>query len=98
MSQDLAAEKCRAWLMMGCGLARSRGILSVGLLTGKRARFAEDGWDQMIEDTGRQRRSLEVSSCSQWELWRVLVQGGTELEKTPPPSEVCDWGDGWEGI
>lgn len=60
LSQDLAAGKCRALLTMGCGLARNRGTLSVSLATGKW--FAEGGWDQMIEDKGHGRRSLEVSS------------------------------------
>ena len=82
LSQDLAAGKCRALLTMGCGLARNRGTLSVGLATGKW--FAEDGWDQMIEDKGHGRRSSEVSSCSQWGAMEGVSAGRNGTGEDPP--------------
>lgn len=84
LSQDLAAGKYRAWLVMGRGLARSRGTLCVGLATGKRARFAEGGWNQMVEDTGHQRRSSEMSSCSQWGAMEGVRAGKNGTGKDTP--------------
>lgn len=67
-----------------------RGTLSVGWAGGRRAKCGQDGWDQMTEDLGHPRRSLDFVSRHGGELWEVLEQGRDGIGEDPV--EECEWG------